>query len=424
MRLIDEQGRLLGRFNLIDSAAIFLGLFSAALLLHFSYHNILRHTALTLEGATPEVFVPGVNQFLELRGNGFKGDLQVKIGGRPPLSIRGVNESRVDVQLPEDLGPGTHPVTARNPEGRMVTRDDLFQIRWQPVVETIALNRWQADEKVYRITGKYFDPNCAIKVNGAPVLRSSTLNPQEVLITVPADSNKVWTELSIQNPSGGGIILGKDDLFRRMDPAQFHTKVADPKISRVIPNLIQSQQETGILILGRNFQEDCAARIGGRSLEQMEWLPPYAIGGSFPAYSLLPGENLVEVVNPDGKKAVASVTVAAETGWVDLELFFPNLSRRNLKNWFKIPGSPVQILKILDRRGKVNGAYAEVRLPVEIRGMEKDGDGSVPVCYFENKLLRISQRISFSLSPDRVVSAEVHSSPKWIRQITPQKDPP
>ena len=424
MRLIDEQGRLLGRFNLIDSAAIFLGLFSAALLLHFSYHNILRHTALTLEEATPKVFVPGVNQFLELRGNGFKGDLQVKIGGRPPLSIRGVNESRVDVQLPEDLGPGTHLVTARNPEGRMVTRDDLFQVRWEPVVERITLKgQERMDEKIYQITGKYFEPNCVIRVDGAPVLRSSSLNPQEVLITVPADSNKVWTELSIQNPSGGGIILGKDELFRRLDPARFHTKGADPKISRVIPNLIQSRQETGILIFGRNFQAGCAVRIGGRPLEQMEWFPPYAVCGSFPAYALLPGENSVEVVNSDGKKAAASVTVAAETGWVDLELFFPNLSRRNLKNWFEIPGSPIQILKILDRRGKVPGAYAEVRLPVEIHRMGEDGDGDVPLCYFENKLLRISQRISFFLSPDRVVSAEVHSSPKWIRQINPQKDP-
>ncbi len=420
MRVIDEQGRLLGRVNLLDGAAIFLGLFSAVLLLHFSYHNFLRHTMLTLEEATPKVFVPGVDRSLAIQGNGFKEGLQIKIDGQF-ISVRGVNEARVDVQLPDDLTPGYHQVQARNPGGRMVSREDLFRIRWEPVVETITLKgRERLDEKVYRITGKYFDPSCVIRVDGAPVLRPSSLNPQEVLITVPAASPEVWTELSIQNPSGGGIILGKEELLRRMDPARFPTKFTDPKISRVIPGIIQNRQETGVLILGHDLKEGCAVRIGDQPLKRMEWFPPHAVSGSLPAHSLIPGENPVEVVNPGGKKATASVVVAADAGWVDVELFFPELSRKDLKKGFAGPGLPVQILTLLDRRGKAAGAYAEVRLPVEIRGIERDG--STPLCYYENKLLRVSQRISFSLPKNRVVSAEVRSLPKRVQQETPPKD--
>lgn len=417
MRLIDEQGRLLGRVNLIDGAAIFLGLFSAALFLHFSAGNLLRHTILTLESATPKVFVPGVDQLLAIRGAAFKANLQIKIDGQPPPSMFFMDEAWVNVHLPDDLGPGDHQVTARNPGGRMVAKEAMFQIRWEPVVNTFAWQEWgEMNHAIYRITGKYLQPGCAITVNGAPVLQSSSLSSQELLITVLAVSNEVLTELSIQNPSGGGIVLKGEELLRRMDP-NWVIPGAAPTILRVIPNPIQSRQETGVLILGQDFKRGGAVRIGGQPLERLEWFPPHVLCGLFPAHSLLPGENPVEVVNPNGKKATASVVVAADVGWVDVELFFPGLRRKDLKNGFGGPGSPVQILKILDWSKRMNGAYAEVRLPVEIRGTE--ADGSSPLCYYENKLLRISQQVPLPFSQGRVVSAKVHSIPKRVRQENP-----
>ncbi len=422
MRLIDEQGRLLGRVNLIDGAAIFFGLFSAALLLHFSYHNLLRHTTLTLEEATPKIFVPGVDQLLAIRGNGFRGDLQVEVDGQPPLSMVSVNEARMDIQLPDDLGPGDHQVMVRSPRGRMITKEAMFQIRWEPVVDTITRKgQEQMNEVTYRITGKYLQPGCAIRVDGTPVLKSSSLSSQEVLITVPVILNEVWTELSIQNPSGGGIVLKGEELLRRIDPDRF-LPGAEPRIVRVIPNPIQGWQETGVVILGQDFKKGCTVRIGGQPLKQMGWWPPYLICGSLPAHSIPPGKHPVEVVNSNGKKTTASVVVTdveMDKGIVDVELFFPGLSRKDLKNGFRIPGSVVQILKILKRRGQANGVYALVRLPVKIR--ETEGYGSIPLCYYENKLLRISRQVSLTLSQDRVVSAEVRSIPKRVQEATDRK---
>ena len=300
MRLIDGQGRLFGRVNLIDGAAIFFGLFSAAVLLHFSYHNLLRHTTLTLEDVTPRIFVPGVDRFLAIRGNGFRADLQVKIDGQPPITMYGVNEARMDIQPPDDMGPGFHRVMVRNPGGRMITKDVLFQVRWEPVVETITLKGpEEVSEAIYRITGKYIQPGCAITVDGEPVLRSSSLSSQEVLVAVPATLNNVWTELSIQNPSGGGVVLKGEELLRRMAPKQFNSAI-QPEIVRVIPDVIRIQQKTWVVISGKYLDRGCTVRIGGQPLEQLEWFPYSYVCGLVSDHSSSSGEQIVEVVNPNG----------------------------------------------------------------------------------------------------------------------------
>jgi hypothetical protein len=62
MRLLDHQGRLLGKLNLLDGAVLFISLFFIGVVSYFARQDFLRHTQLTIESAAPQQFVPGQHQ--------------------------------------------------------------------------------------------------------------------------------------------------------------------------------------------------------------------------------------------------------------------------------------------------------------------------------------------------------------------------
>ena len=301
MRLIDENGKLLGKLNLIDGLALFLFLFTAVLLAQFSYYNLFQHHALTLERAEPRIFVPGRDQMLKVFGNGFKENLQVQVDGENPPRFSWTNEVRIDIQLKDDLAPGPHILMFRDPRGRKVVRDDLFRIMWQPEVEQIHMEERHLARDSYRIIGKYFEKGGSVHVGGAPAYSIENLSSREILISIPSVSRESpWTELIIENPGGGRLVLRGEELLEKFSPEK-SSALPEPQVARIMPRQIPLEQEAGVLVLGFDLKAGCTVRIGNRLLERLEWTEPHVVMGTLPARSLAPGIYPLEVTNPNGK---------------------------------------------------------------------------------------------------------------------------
>lgn len=435
MRLIDERGRLFGRINLIDGAVLFFLLFSAGLFLHFSYHNLMQHTTLTLEDATPKLFVPKGGRYLSIRGNGFKENIEVRVDGTAPLCATWVNEARIDLQLDGSLEPGPHQISLRNPGGRLVSRNDLFQIRWEPEVNTISMQSREGTQSTYRITGSYLYRRCSVWVDGKKQNEVKYINSQEIhiiMLTPREETPAIWKELIIRNEDGGEgeVRVAGDELREKI---ALWSLPIEPKIARIIPDTMLAWQKTGIIIAGNDLRQGCEVLIGGQPLQGMQWYPPNLITGFLPPGSLPAGKHEIEAINSSGARKIADMKLkVVDRGMVEMELRLLDVDRKDLESYLagkknrSIMGSSsplFQVTQILEKKPKWWVSRKKLSKEVRVRGRlevelrpEESGE---PLYFYHNDRLKPGQQIAVPISVNRAVQAIVERVPA---QPTPLPD--
>lgn len=417
MRLIDERGRLFGKLNLLDGIALFLLLFASALTFHLVGHDFLRHTTLTIELVEPKQYTPGVDEFLSVSGNAFGQSPDIWIDSSDPLMSFQVNEARVDLKPPEGLTPGMPVVSVRNPRGRVVSVQGLFEVVWKPVATSIALLE-SGNQNLYLLSGDYLEPNCKVNWNGETLPEVVIRSRYELEVSAPA-ADVPLTRLVLQNPSGGITMLEGKNLLEELRP-----KTADadwvPQVERLIPSAIRVERDSDLVVVGTHFAGGCTVRVGDHMITNVTLVKPYLLAVRIPARSLPFGRYPIEVTNPNGKTALfRDGLMVQEEALAEMVLRFDRLSKDQIK-WFRQSPITLQILSERPpRRERLGKQWIEEKGRIEIRGLlpvlRENIRGDLSYSAAKIPLLE-GEFVQVQVLPDQTLPAVLMSSPKLVQR--------
>lgn len=130
VKLIDENGRVLGKINVFDLGVVVL--LVVVLAFSFQAYRISTYPAPVIKKVEPNRFVQGKGGTLLVTGEHFDDRTAVKVGTGPSVGVfqsaRPVNERAVEVDLPETLEAGSYFLILINRGNQMVKVEHAFEI--------------------------------------------------------------------------------------------------------------------------------------------------------------------------------------------------------------------------------------------------------------------------------------------------------
>lgn len=141
MSVIDEQGRVFGRFNLVDSLLVLmlLGAMPAA----YAAHRLFRDPRPQLTRVWPEAVEQGSGRLIEIQGEHLRPYMRVSFGDQQAASFQFYGPSQAFVPAPP-LEPGTYDV---------VLYDYMREVARRP--------------KAFTVSGPMRPPSIRLRVRGA-----------------------------------------------------------------------------------------------------------------------------------------------------------------------------------------------------------------------------------------------------------------
>ena len=107
MSIIDDRGRLFGRFNLIDAAVA--GLLIVLLPIAYAAYALFRPPPMRILSVKPAQVVKGREARVQLIGEHLRPYLRAEVGGAQPNQLLILSPSQGEIVLP-DIGPGTYDI--------------------------------------------------------------------------------------------------------------------------------------------------------------------------------------------------------------------------------------------------------------------------------------------------------------------------
>jgi hypothetical protein len=107
MAIVDDQGRLFGRMNLLD--AVLVVLLAGVLPLTYAAYALFRQPLPALTSVEPASLVVGPNLRVKIRGQNLRPFLRVSFGDHQGLNFLFNNSTEAEVEL-RDMPPGTYDV--------------------------------------------------------------------------------------------------------------------------------------------------------------------------------------------------------------------------------------------------------------------------------------------------------------------------
>ena len=303
------QRGFLSAFNLIDALVIFLAAFWIIALSTFVYKTCIRHTTLSLESVTPQKVVAGRDLQLSIMGNGFDVSTTIQLGNLTPSHGILVNEARIDIPLPENILPGKHRLIARNGQGRMVIREDLFEVFWIPQVHAVQFLREDQGEAVFEVIGKYLEIGCRITVAGMEVKHVDYPSSEKVIIRLPSSLFEKGTagEIFVVNPSQRAAPIPSLPPAGSSSPSLRNPSIMIPppvSIQHVLPQGLEAREKITVVLVGESFRPGCSVYLDDIGAEGVEWVDPQHVVAIFELPWIFPGSYSIRLVNPDGQFAV------------------------------------------------------------------------------------------------------------------------
>ena len=264
MKIIDAQGRLGGRLNLLDLAAV---LFLLSLTGTVSYGlAVAQHRALAIVSVEPRRIVVGGEPCLFVKGTGFDAGTTVRIGNYPDRPAY-LDESTLQVRVEDDVLPGKYRVIVRNSRGRYAAFLDAVEIVWVPEISGVKPKRIYDTEAELEIFGKYFDQQCMVWIagqelthvlpGGSPTHLHRHGSAKENPLPLGAQS------LTVINSGGQKTVLEKAV-----------TVIPLPRIDSISPLIFPCGETVELTILGKNFMPGTVVGFGPYNLGEATFVSP------------------------------------------------------------------------------------------------------------------------------------------------------
>jgi hypothetical protein len=138
MSIVDDRGRVFGRFNLVDVAA---GLLVVVLLpAAYGAYLLFRDPTPRLSAITPSVLQEGPNLQVQVRGEHLRPYMRVSFGDQQGQTLLFVNATTGVVPLPPQLPPGVYDVVLYDYSQEVSRLMKAFTIQPQPAPATAVLD--------------------------------------------------------------------------------------------------------------------------------------------------------------------------------------------------------------------------------------------------------------------------------------------
>ncbi|GEM_PF-5762827 len=396
---INGQGLLWGRVNLLD---LLVGLFVVSMtpLFYYGYKNVVQYQELKIEKVDPEVVTAGVKRRISIMGSGFDGDSTVQIGDLLPQKGFFMNEARLDVEIPPDIGPGQQRVLIRNRRGRMVMQDEAFTVLiGNPKISQVEMQPAKDGKALLVISGNYFEKGCTATLDQFPLQDLAYKSAMHLEAKVPAYSIEPGQyTVTVTNPSG---MRGKLE-----DALMVAWK---PEIESVTPSKITVGEKRTLIVTGRYFQRECivSLSLGSQILSSVNYVDPTHLEVRIPPYLVAPGVYHLYVTNRGGTEGVKSYAVEVvrppkmKSSMAMVVVHFERLSNRDLQVLSELP----------EWRGLVWKSFNPRKLctNVALTG-EMDFSARRQRFFYRGQPLTVGSRVSFPIQ-GKTYEAVVASEP-------------
>jgi hypothetical protein len=238
MSIIDDRGRLFGRFNLIDTAVAVL----LIVLLPIAYagYALFRPPPMRIISVTPAQVVKGREARVQITGEHLRPYMRAEVGGAQPNRLLIQSPSQGEIILPE-LGPGTYDIALFDEAEEVARLKNALTIVPPPPPPPIALqlvgafiNLDEATARAIKPGGRFpqqGDPALEVLSSAAPLedVRRIVLAPQS---TIDAPVKAMWSvSATVRAPCAfsfdslrcafNGLLLGPGLMIPIADQARF-----------------------------------------------------------------------------------------------------------------------------------------------------------------------------------------------------------
>ena len=201
MTVIDENGRIFGKVNLIDLLVVstLVGLIP----LIYGAFLLFRTPDPQLQSVTPSQLVLEETRSIRIIGANLRTNLRVRIGTANTEAFLVESQTAAEVRLPGDLLPGTYDVVLLDQELELGRLPDALSIEalQQPNIDSLVPNRVLTGEpETLQITGKNLRLDLAMRFLGS----GSSVFTASVLVANPTQAE---VKLSDNMPAGTYDIL-------------------------------------------------------------------------------------------------------------------------------------------------------------------------------------------------------------------------
>ncbi|HIM14506.1 MAG TPA: DUF4330 family protein, partial [Acidobacteria bacterium] len=216
MTVIDENGRIFGKVNLIDLLVVstLVGLIP----LIYGAFLLFRTPDPQLQSVTPSQLVLEETRSIRIIGANLRTNLRVRIGAANTEAFLVESQTAAEVRLPDDLLPGTYDVVLLDQEIELDRLPDALSIEalQQPNIDSLVPNRVLTGEPdTLQITGKNLRLDLEIRFLGSEnnVITAAILvaNPTQAEVklsdNMPADTYDILL-----------ATLGGDVLYKWPEP--------------------------------------------------------------------------------------------------------------------------------------------------------------------------------------------------------------
>ncbi|ATB33021.1 IPT/TIG domain-containing protein [Melittangium boletus] len=227
-------------------------------------------------------------------GTGFGPGASVRFGGGTASGVTVTSDTSLSAILPPHT-PGKVDVVVRNTDGQEGALLGGFTYEAAPAPKLMWLSPGRGSSNggtMVTLSGGNFAPGARVTFGGvaAPVVEVNS--PSSLTATTPPHAAG-WVAVTVSNPDGQGATL----------PGAFTYEAAPPPVlSSVSPAAGPSRGGTSVTLRGSGFAPGATVRFGGVAATSVLVVSGTSLSTLSPAHA--PGQVDVEVINPDGARAV------------------------------------------------------------------------------------------------------------------------
>ena len=180
-RLIDAQGRILGRISIVDAGLGLLLLLLLGPTVHFA--SEIRFSAPRISDVEPmeTIISPDQNVPLVVRGKWFDSECVTRLGDIP-LITKAANTQRLDLMIPtQKIRPGAHTLTVTNRRGLSAKwKKQVMLLTVPPVIKEVhRLPSKNENEIGIILLGKNFDKGSNVRIQHL-ILKVTSISPTRI----------------------------------------------------------------------------------------------------------------------------------------------------------------------------------------------------------------------------------------------------
>lgn len=189
MPVVDEQGRVFGRFNLVDSLLV--ALLIVALPAAYAARVLFRDPPAQLTTISPKSADQGVDRLIELTGENFRPYMRVSFGPNQGANFKfkSVNEAEIDLH---EMAPGVYDVVLYDIAQEQSRLPQAFTILPSPLPATRVtligvFGNLDAERVKMLKPGDVIEGVGTIKAIGAPLPAQMRINSNGLSVEIPVD---------------------------------------------------------------------------------------------------------------------------------------------------------------------------------------------------------------------------------------------